>query len=203
MQSLTSRNCNREGDMIKSILISCVLLIFAGFPALADTGDVLHFDLSLAGYQLEMNSGDAMLVRPFDRMETYQAYQEGPLITAGLVDQVYLDSLEFNFRVEFIDEKIFKIIGRFSPAEITSLRETLFKTIGEGESKSKLTISNAGVEYQIIHDQWEFPEARLDLIGSELNTDFATLALSSESLAAKKRQARFHDSMAEQAATKD
>jgi hypothetical protein len=177
--------------MLKTIIIACLLLICAGSPAQADPDDILHYALSLGGYRLEMNYEDAMLVRPFDRLETYQANFEGILITAGSVDQVYIDGIEFRFKVEFIDEKIFKIIGRFSPAAILPLREALCKAIGEGESESKMTTSNAGVEFLIVHDHWAFPEASLDLIGSELNTDFATLALTSKNKAAKERMARF------------
>jgi hypothetical protein len=189
--------------MLKSILLSCLMFIFAGSPALAGPDDILHFALSLGGYQLEMNYEEAMLVRPFDRLETYPADHASPMVTAGLIDQVYIDGIAFRFRVEFIDEKVAKIIGRFSPAAIPSLRQALFKAIGEGESKSKLSTSNAGVEFQIVHDHWEFPEARLDLIGSELNTDFATLAMISENQAAKARQAKFHAAMAELKSTKN
>jgi len=190
--------------MIKALLLSCLLLVSVSAPALAEPEDVIRFDLSLGGYRLGMNYEEAVLVRPFARVGNRRTYPTSPEVTIGFVGQLLVDGTEFSFRVEFIDEKVFKIIGRFPPAELERLEETLLEALGDGELDIKTIVNSAGTETRIRHDRWKFPGASLDLIGTTANTDYATLSLAARGRAAEQRHAQSREAAIKSVAgTKD
>jgi len=149
--------------------------------AFADPEHIIHFDLSLGGYQLGMSYDEATLVRPFAIIEDLAPRPNIPEIKAGYVNQVYIDDIEFRFKVELVEDQVHKVIGRLAPADLDKLRQSLNQTLGQSEADAKVFTSSTGEEYHLYHDHWQFPDASLDLIGSELNTDYATLALTATS----------------------
>lgn len=178
--------------MLKSIFTVSLLLIGLCSQVWADTDDLLHYDLSLGGYQLGMSYQDAVMVRPFVSIGTHDS--DGPIlpdITWGVVDQVFVDGVEFRFKVEFIDDRAYKIIGRFPPSQLKELRERLVATLGEGESKTKVLNSETGIESLMVHELWSFPNSRIDLVGVETKTDFATLSLLATDRAVEERREKF------------
>jgi len=163
------------------ICISFGLLLVFCFPAFADPEHIIQFDLSLGGYQLGMSYDEATLVRPFAFIEDLAPRPGIPEIKAGYVNQVYIDDIEFRFKVELVNDQVYKVIGRLAPADLDKLRQSLNLALGQSEADTRVVTTKTGEEYHLYHDRWQFPDASLDLIGSELNTDFATLALTATS----------------------
>lgn len=163
--------------MFKTCIASCLLLLVLCSTAFADLGHIIHFQLSMGGYQLGMSYDEATLVRPFAFIEDLAPRRGIPEIKAGYVNQVYIEDIEFRFKVELVEEQVHKVIGRLAPKDLDKLRQALIRALGQSEADTKLMTSSAGEDYHLYHDRWQFPDASLDLIGSELNADFATLAL--------------------------
>jgi len=164
--------------MFKTCIISSLLLIGFIAPAFASSDPLIHFNLALGGYQIGMPLDDATLIRPFAIVEPDYVDQKGELVTKGLVDQVYLNGIEFRFIVEFTNDQVRRVIGHFAPADIEKVRNTFFETLGESEANTRVITAGDGVEFLLYHDRWQFPDTTLDLIGTENNSSFATLALS-------------------------
>jgi len=162
--------------MFKSFIFTCLLLVGLNAPAFATADHIIQFKLSLGGYQIGMPFDEATLVRPFALIETH-VRKDGQEMTTGSVNQVYINDIEFRFNVDFIDARVYKVIGHFSPTDMEELRNLLFETLGESEPDSRVVTSGDGEEFRLYHDRWQFPDASLDLIGTEKNTAFATLAL--------------------------
>ena len=163
--------------MFKACITSCLLLLVFCSTALADLEHIIHFKLSLGGYQLGMSYDEATLIRPFAFIEDLAPRAGIPEIKAGYVSQVFIDDIEFRFKVELVEGQVHKVIGRLAPTDLDKLRLALNQALGQSEADTKLFTSSAGEEYHLYHDRWQFPAAALDLIGSELNADYATLAL--------------------------
>lgn len=162
--------------MIKPFIITCLLLVGLNSPAFATPEHIIQFSLALGGYQIGMPFDEATLVRPFALIEPH-VRKDGQEMTTGSVNQVYINDIEFRFNVDFVDARVTKVIGHFSPAEMEKLRNMLFETLGESEPDIRTVPSGDGEEFRLYHDRWQFPDASLDLIGTEINTAFATLAL--------------------------
>lgn len=180
--------------MLKTVvlqILSCLLIVTS---AAADSDKIVNFDLRFAGYRLGMNYEEAVLVRPFVRVENVQCDPTRASLTAGYVDQVFFDGLEFRFRVDFLDGEIVKVLGRFPPSQMQQLRKILFEELGEGESAIKTVTPLSGAEYKLYFDRWEFPSATVHLICSEMNLDFGTLSIISKSIEAKKAQNKNRES---------
>ena len=166
--------------MLKSFIITCLLLGGLSSPLFANpdanSDHIVHFNLSLGGYQIGMPFDEATLVRPFALIETHASIA-GREITTGSVNQVYINDIEFRFNVEFVDARVYKVIGQFSPEQLEKLREMLFEALGESEPDLRVVTSGDGEEFRLYHDRWQFPDASLELVGTEKNSAFATLAL--------------------------
>jgi len=162
--------------MFKSFMIACLLLVGLNAPAFATADHIIQFKLSLGGYQIGMPIDEATLVRPFALIET-RVRADGQEVTTGSINQVYINDIEFRFKVNFVDARVHKVIGHFSPADLEELRNQLFETLGESEPDTRVVTSGDGEEFLLYHDRWQFPDTSLELIGTEQHTAFATLAL--------------------------
>ena len=174
--------------MFRFVVLQILLCLLIVTSAAADSDKIVNFDLRFAGYKLGMNYEEAVLVRPFVRVENVQYDSTRTPLTAGYVDQVFFDGIEFRFRVEFLDGEIIKILGRFPPSQLQQLRKTLFEELGQGESVIKTVTPLSGAEYKLYSDRWEFPSATVYLISSEVNVDFGTLSILSNSVKSQRSQ---------------
>jgi len=164
--------------MKKISIISIVLgFFFLYFSQIAQAKGLSTFELSLGGYKLGMSYDEATAIRPFFRLEHYRPHLTQKMITAGYVDSFYIEDIEYRFKIEFVDEKVVKILCRFSPAHIESVMESLIDELGQGQDKTKIISNISGGEQLIYNTQWNFPNAKINLIGFYMNTDFSTVSL--------------------------
>jgi len=164
---------------MKKISIIAIVLgfFFLYFSQIAQAKGLSKFDLSLGEYKLGMSYDDATAIRHFFRLEHYRSHLTQKIITIGYIDSFYIEDIEYRFRIEFVDEKVVKILCRFSPAHIESVMDSLIDELGQGQDKTKIISNISGGEKLIYNTQWNFPNAKINLIGFDMNTDFATVSL--------------------------
>lgn len=152
------------------------LVLFFARPGLASPGP-MHFELSLGGYALQMSYQEATAIRPFDRLEYREASPRHYATTVGHVHRVLIGDVAFSFNVEFRNDRIFKIIGRFPPEHYAPLKSSLTNQLGEGRSRTLEVQHYTGMVYQAFDCLWTFPASRVSLSATEINRDYATLAI--------------------------
>lgn len=179
--------------MRKVILTIILILSWVGPDPIASPEDLARYDLSLCGYELDMEYAEAAALRPFSRMEPHQDHPELPEIVSCYTDRAYLDDIEFRVRVDFIEDKIYKITGRFPPHQFNHVRDLVIQRLGEGSDKSHTYSDKSGAHRHQYVYLWEFPSAKFVLIGSELNPDFYTLSLFSTGPQMKKMNQKVRD----------
>lgn len=162
--------------MKKSLLLLLLLILIATPGVLAaKCHKIACYDLSLFGYSLEMSIEDATGIRPFHRISE-GFYGEGSS-AIGRIDTIFFEDLEFSIRVDFVAGHLRKVLGRFNPADFSELVEVMEAAYGPARDQSR-TIDRpdgARVRQQILG--WQFPDARLVLIGDVGNQGFGTIAL--------------------------
>ena len=163
--------------MYKKLLFFFVtaLLLSTGM-AQAEPEDIIHYNLSLAGYRIGMPFDDAAAVRPFQYIENKQDSADIP-VTFAVIEQVYIDGIETNLFLQFTDEVLFKIVIRFSPDEIEEISQRFKQALGEGKDLSREVINLTGTKVQQTICQWDFPNVKLHLVGLSSNTEYATISL--------------------------
>ncbi len=175
---------------IKKILFAItVFLLFAG-NAYAAEEDLVLFDLSFAGYSLGMTYDEATTVRPFHYVEDVQLPPMGePYYLAG-AEHIYVDDIEMNLIVSFIDDKVYKVIGQFHPSELEDVTRRLQIALGPGENKSRVITKKDGGENRQVIYRWDFPTAKLLLVGLSSNSNFALVSLVSKGEKKKSEQVK-------------
>ncbi len=163
--------------MYKKLLffLSTTLFLFTGI-AQAEPEDLIHYDLSLAGYRLGMTFDDAAAVRPFQLLQDKED-SANTLIIIAFIEHVYIDTIETNLWVQFRDGKAAKIIVQFAPDGIEEMLQHLQAALGPGRNKSRIVTNSNGAEIKQTICQWIFPYAKLHLVGISSNTEYATISL--------------------------
>lgn len=129
------------------------------------------YDLRLFGLQLGMTYDQAISATPFHYTYTTEQNEIVGIVT-GRFHQT-----DFNISASFLGDRLFKIIGRFNPAELETIRGELKKCLGTGEDNSRSVTSGSNItSYHNLH-KWIFPGARIDLISISSRTDVATLSI--------------------------
>ena len=164
--------------MHKNFLLLAIttFLLFAS-NAYAAKEDFVFFDLSLAGYRIGMTYDEAAAVRPFHYVGDLRTPRMGePYYTAG-IDHIYVDEVEMNLSVDFFDDKVQKIIGKFHPSEIDDMIRRFHIALGQSENKSRIITDKNGIEYRQAVYRWGFPNAKMYLVGISSNSEFAVVGL--------------------------
>lgn len=175
---------------IKKILFAITaFLLFAG-NAYADEEDLVLFDLSFAGYSLGMTYDEAAAVRPFHYVEDARLPpMVEPYYLAG-AEHIYVDDVEMNLIVSFIDGKAQKVVGQFHPSALKDVTRRFQIALGPGENKSRVIIKKDGGENRQVIYRWDFPTAKLLLVGLSSNSDFAIVSLVSKGEKKKSEQVK-------------
>jgi hypothetical protein len=168
--------------LAKTFLFLSMALLLTNSLLHADTEDLIHFDLSLAGYSLGMTYDDALLERPLmfiqdtgpDHLEVEGNYFD------AYAEQVYVEGIEMKLWVRFKNERLFKIIARFDPERSDDLAHIFNLTLGPNEDKSRSYRDREKNEiYQTVYF-WNYPTAKLYLIRNSDNKKYATVGLTAK-----------------------
>lgn len=160
-------------------LITLVLSLLFCPAVRAEENPLIHFDLTLAGYRLGMTMDDASAIRPLQFRQaalTNLATAEEASFEA-FVDHVYIGSIAFNLWLRFKGDRIQKVVGRFAPEHLMELARTLSLILGPGDDKTRVIVNHAGKETRQTIYLWEYPTARVHLVGIAGNDRYATIGL--------------------------
>ncbi|PNU21416.1 hypothetical protein C2E25_02345 [Geothermobacter hydrogeniphilus] len=149
-------------------------LVLMLLPEHAPAEELAQFNLSLFGYRIGMSFDEASAVRPFARIEDRPG-QKGEY--CGIIDDLWIDDVEIRLQVWFVDDRIYKVVGKFSPALVEDLVSRLRSVLGKGDDESILLQPPDGGQISNRVQKWRFPGMWVVLIGSSVNTRFATLSL--------------------------
>jgi len=154
------------------LLIAGLVLML--LPEYAPAEDLAQFNLSLFGYRIGMSFDETSAVRPFVRIEDHPR-RAGEF--CGIIDHLWIDDVEIRLKVWFVDDRIYKVVGRFSPALMEDLVTRLRPVLGKGDDESMLLQPPDGGQISNRVQKWRFPGMWVVLVGSSVNTRFATLSL--------------------------
>ncbi|TYO99230.1 hypothetical protein EDC39_10373 [Geothermobacter ehrlichii] len=158
---------------------AALLLLTVLAPAVPAEETLVTYDLNLAGYQPGMSLDDAALVRPFQFTETLPAGNPpGTYFTVATIDYLSIDGIDISLRLYFRDDRLDKLIGRFPATAMSRLHRLLLQRLGPGTDLSRLVQRNDGSILELPVWRWDFPNARITLVGSAGGNDRGTLALS-------------------------
>lgn len=165
--------------MIKLVNAMTVALCL-GLSTLAFSAEekIAHFELSLADYQVGMTLDEASMVRPFHYFDTRQSNDpDGGLITSGHLDRIFLQNIEFSILVEFHQERIKRIIGRFPADDFDTVKNQFLQILGPAEDRSKVARRVDNSEQRTIHFAWKFPTAKVSLVAASNSITHGTIAI--------------------------
>lgn len=151
------------------------VLVFSG-NAYTAKDDLVFSDLSLAGYRIGMTYDEATAVRPFHYVGEDSIYEGKPYYRAK-VEHTYVDDVEMDLIVDFVDEKIQKVIGRFHPAALEDMIKRLHVGLGQGENRSRILLDKNGNDYRQVIYWWDFPDAKMHLVGLSSQREFVAVSL--------------------------
>ncbi|GEM_PF-4858396 len=161
----------------KNLLLAIITCLLFGGNAYAAEEDLVFFDLSLAGYSIGMTYDEATAVRPFHYVKNVSSPPAEEPYYIATVEHIYVDNVEMNLSVSFIDDKVKKIIGKFHPSALKDMTKRLQTALGPGENKSRVVAKKDGSENRQVIYRWDFPNAKLLLVGLSSNSDFALVSL--------------------------
>jgi hypothetical protein len=165
--------------MIKFFCTILVVLCL-GLPmtALCDQEEIAHFELSLASYQVGMTLDEASMIRAFHYFNTRPSIDsDGPPITTGRVDKIFLHDVEFSILVDFYQDRIKRIIGYFPAEKFDAIKGLLLQTLGPAEDRSKIARRVDNSEQKTIHFAWTYPTVKVSLVAPTGNIDHGTIAI--------------------------
>ena len=164
----------------KSLLLAIItFLLFAG-NAYAAEEELVFFDLSIAGYSIGMTYDEATVVRPFHYVEDVPSPPAREPYYRATVEHIYVDDVEMTLFVDFINDKVQKVVGQFHPSALEDMIRRLQIALGSGENKSRVITKKNGSENKQVIYRWDFPTAKLLLVGLSSNSDFALVSLVSK-----------------------
>jgi hypothetical protein len=161
----------------QALLLPITILLLFSTMAQANEEDLVFFDLSFAGYHIGMTYDEATAVRPFDAVNDLFSPDLGEPFYSANIDKVYVDDIEMALQVDFVDDKIQKIVGRFHPSALEDMIRRFHNALGPGENKSRVINNKNGGEYHQVIFKWDFPTAKMHLIGLSSNSEFAVVGL--------------------------
>ncbi|WP_432821750.1 hypothetical protein [Trichloromonas sp.] len=154
------------------VLTFSLLLLLTVTTGFAEEAPLAVYQLKIFDYQLGMSYDEAISARAFH----YTVYPEENR-AIGIINSAYIEDVEFSTSVYFHDDRVFKIIGRFDPQHFDEVTQSLVKAIGAGENLSKTFNALNGTRIAQQLYQWHYPGARIYLISSSNNVEFATLSM--------------------------
>lgn len=166
--------------MAKNLLVLFIgILLFFPTTAQAAPEEIVSYQLSLAGYRLGMTYDEAVAVRPFLYMQNSEALLSRPeaSIFEAFAENVYVDEIEMTVRISFVDDKISRIVARFSPEAMPEMLQRFQTALGPGKNKSKTFNRYDDEEIQHSVHLWDYPNAKMHMINISSVTKFATVSL--------------------------
>jgi len=154
------------------LLVAGLMLLL--LPERAPAEELAQFNLALFGYRIGMSFDEASAVRPFARIEDNP---QRPGEYCGIIDDLWIDDVEIRLQVWFVDDRVYKVVGKFSPALVEELVSRLRPVLGKGDDESILLQPPTGGQISNRVQKWRFPGMWVVLVGSSVNTRFATLSL--------------------------
>jgi hypothetical protein len=112
-----------------------------------------------------------------------------PYYLAG-AEHIYVGDVEMKLVVSFIDDKVQKVVGQFHPSALEDVTRRFQIALGPGENKSRVIIKKDGGENRQVIYRWDFPTAKLLLVGLSSNSDFALASLVSKGEKKRNEQAK-------------
>jgi len=158
--------------MTCGLLGGMLLLCLASVPARGD--ELASFELSLFGYRIGMSYDQAASVRPFVRVIDRGGETEE---FCGLIDHLWVDGVDVRVQTCFFQDRIHKVVGKFSPSLVEDLVARLQPLLGKGENRSMLLQTPDGGQVSNRIQKWRYPGMLVVLVGSSRNTEFATLSM--------------------------
>lgn len=169
--------------MRKKVLLAGLLLALSITAGYAHETPLAVYDLKLFDYQLGMTYDEASSTRAFHYLATPTENR-----AIGIINSAYIEDVEINLSVYFLDGRVFKIIGKFNPKELEKVAQSLEKALGAGEENTKTINKPDGALVTQRLYQWSFPGAKIYLIGLSNNTEYATLSMMDSASAARETQ---------------
>jgi hypothetical protein len=151
------------------------LFLFAGNTYSAEK-DLVFFNLSLAGYCIGMTYEDASAIRPFHSVVDVSPPNVEPSYHAK-IDHLYVDDVEMDLTINFVAEKVQKVLGKIHPSSLESMLRRFNIALGPGENESRVIINENGTENRQAVYRWDFPNANMFLVGLSSNSNYAIVSL--------------------------
>lgn len=158
-------------------LAGLILLALPGPKTVFAEEQLLTYQLDLAGYRAGMSIDDAALVRPFQYVQTLPGDTPGEPYTVAVIDHLTLEDITLDLRLYFRAGHLDKLIARFDTDDLVPLADMLAGALGQGRDLSRVVQRRDGSIYDLPVWRWEFPDARVTLVGST-GSAYGTLALS-------------------------
>lgn len=158
------------------VALLTTLLCVAG-NAQASPDEIVYSELSLAGYSIGMSYDEAVSVRPLFYAQNPKTTATDSSLFDAFTDSVYLDDVALDIRISFKNERVYKVVARFSRSALESLSNRFQDALGEAEDKSKTLETYDGKVVRQTAFFWEFPNAKMYLVSASYASDYATLAL--------------------------
>ena len=114
---------------------------------------------------------------PIQRVATVRHSPENQPLLEAYIDNFQVEDFNLKIKMEFSEERLTKVIARFSPVQFENLYRVCVLAYGKPEDHSKTIDAADGST--LIHTTyiWDFPGAKIVLLRSSINTDFATFSL--------------------------
>ncbi len=165
--------------LFRPLIASITTLLLYSSPVLADADKIVSFNLTLAGYSIGMSFDDASAIRPMQYTQnTSTRFQTAEAKSFNaLIDHVYVDDIEMNLLLWFKNDRLAKIIARFSPDRTKEVATLFHQALGAGEDKTRTLLDAQGQEIRQTVYLWDYPAARVHLVKNSDNKAYATAAL--------------------------
>lgn len=163
--------------MYYKLLISVLATFLVCTGSVAASDEIVSFDLSLAGYRIGMSYDEAAAVRPLFYSQSPETTSGHDSVVIASTDPVYLDAVELDVRITFINDVLSKVIAKFSPSDMEDVTQLFQQVLGRAEDKSRTVKNYHGEEVRQNIFTWVFPDANMFLIGTSSQGRYATLAL--------------------------
>ncbi|MBE0500757.1 MAG: hypothetical protein IBX47_04875 [Desulfuromonadales bacterium] len=162
--------------MFQNFLVTLTAaLLFFSSGANAASENMVDFNLSLAGYHIGMTYDEAAAVRPFHYLQN--STSPGSSAFKAFVEDLTLNDIEMNLRIDFDAGEITRIVARFPPDKMPEMLQFMQSAQGIGENRSKeLSRYDDEEIHQTIY-LWDYPQAKMHLISISSVTEFATASL--------------------------
>lgn len=169
--------------LFRSLIASTAALLLFSSPALADADKIVSFNLTLAGYSIGMSFDDASAIRPMQYSQDVSARFDTSAAKYfnALIDHVYVDDIEMNLLLWFKNDRLSKVIARFSPERTEEVAQLFHQALGAGEDKTRTLLDARGQEIRQTIYLWDYPTARIHLVKTSVNDNYATVALVAKS----------------------